>query len=158
MININTELVEILKTVWCSFRKLSESLNNRCLRIKIWFFITSCKWVTKFPFCYTVLLHTLQKSNRVRNRVKTKTLEYWVFWYNSGPSKTDSLRFARLSSSRIELTQSLSNNTEHRYCLPSSSLTNLRKHAFDVVSKWRSPNTLCWGFVVSPRIELGSSV
>ena len=53
----------------------------------------------------------------------------------SGLAKTGSLRFAWLPSSRIELTQSLSNNPDARYCLPSSSLTNLRKQAFDVVSK-----------------------
>jgi hypothetical protein len=36
---------------------------------------------------------------------------------------------------RIELTQSLSNNPDARDCLSSSSFTNFRKQAFDVVSK-----------------------
>jgi hypothetical protein len=52
-----------------------------------------------------------------------------------GLAKSASLRYARLSSSRIELTQSLSNIPDARDCLSSSSFTNLRKEAFEIVSK-----------------------
>ena len=50
-------------------------------------------------------------------------------------SKTASTRFARTVFFRIELTQTLSNHPALRDSLGSSSLTNLRKQAFDVVSK-----------------------
>ena len=58
--------------------------------------------------------------------------------YRPSFARTVSLR---LTSCRIELTQSLLNYPALRDSLASSFLTNLRKQAFDVVSKWRSPNT-----------------
>jgi len=47
----------------------------------------------------------------------------------------DSTRFARTAFFRIELTQTLPNHPALRDSLGSSSLTNLRKQAFEVVSK-----------------------
>jgi hypothetical protein len=70
--------------------------------------------------------------------------------------KTASLRFARLSSSRIELTQTLCNNLRSLQVL--FMFICSYKQACFAYSQNKPPQLTLQGFVVSPRIELGSSV